>query len=284
VTRRDERFRALEAQLARFAAEVTETTAQLKQVEEERDEYRKLVLHLREEVERLRRGLLGQKAERLPKSDAQLSLAILTMAMAGAGGAPEAEALLEEELVAAHTRRKPVRKPPPADLPKVTIEILPPEVEREGVDKFECIGPDSRQVLERRPAATVVVEVVYKKFVRKDRARRGPTQVLIGETRAGYLEHPRGIVAGIGDRRQLDRLHFSWSKGQMSLLSITRITAWVRRKASRAWFSLTPRGSGSELASIVGDACRSRRELIVENAVLRHQINVLRRRIKRLRS
>ena len=32
------------------------------------------MLHLREENERLKRGLLGQKAERLPKNDAQLSL------------------------------------------------------------------------------------------------------------------------------------------------------------------------------------------------------------------
>jgi len=37
----------------------------------------------------------------------------------------------------------------------------------------------------------------------------------------------------------------------MSLLSITRITAWVRRKASRAWFSLTPRGSAGEFAAFV---------------------------------
>jgi hypothetical protein len=58
----------IEAQLAHFAVQLNETTAQLRKVEEERDEYRKLVLHLKEENERLRRGLLGQKAERLPRN------------------------------------------------------------------------------------------------------------------------------------------------------------------------------------------------------------------------
>jgi hypothetical protein len=37
----------------------------------------------------------------------------------------------------------------------------------------------------------------------------------------------------------------------------------------------------SEIAGIASDAVRSRRELIIENAVLRHQVNVLRRRSKR---
>jgi hypothetical protein len=35
-----------------------------------------------EQVERLKRGLLGQKAERLPKNDAQLSFAIDSLSLA----------------------------------------------------------------------------------------------------------------------------------------------------------------------------------------------------------
>lgn len=180
----DGRVSVLEERLARFAVEVNERTAQLRKVEEERDEYRKLVMLLKEEVERLRRGLLGQKAERLPKNDAQLSLAILGMAMAGAGSSSEAEvaaAAVEEQLVKEHTRRKPVRKPLPAELPRVVIEFVPPEVEREP-DAFECIGSETREVLERRPAATVAVKLVYKKFARKDRDRDAATLVLTPET------------------------------------------------------------------------------------------------------
>ena len=183
-TNSDGRVSVLEAQLAHFAVEVKDTTAQLRKVEEERDEYRKLVMLLKEEVERLRRGLLGQKAERLPRNDAQLSLAILGMAMAGVGSSSEAEAAaaaVEEQLVKEHTRRKPVRKPLPAELPRVVIEFVPPEVEREP-DAFECIGQETREVLERRPAATVAVKLVYKKFARKDRERDGATLVLTPET------------------------------------------------------------------------------------------------------
>jgi isopropylmalate/homocitrate/citramalate synthase len=46
----------------------------------------------------------------------------------------------------------------------------------------------------------------------------------------------------------------------------------------RLWSQLALQRSASELAGVAVDAVRSRRELIIENAVLRHQVNVLRRR------
>jgi len=54
--------------------------------------------------------------------------------MAGADSSSEAEAAaaaVEKQLVKEHTRCKPVRKPLPVELPRVEIEIVPPEVERE---------------------------------------------------------------------------------------------------------------------------------------------------------
>ena len=171
----DERVQALEQQLSAL-------TGEFAKVVEERDEYRKLILHLKEENERLRRGLLGQKAERLPRNDSQLSLALMTLAMSGPGEAPAAELAIEQQLIGTHVRRKPVRKPLPADIPRVPIEILPPEVEREGTDAFERIGVETREVLERRPASTVVVALSYPKFVRKDRDRKLPSEILVGET------------------------------------------------------------------------------------------------------
>jgi hypothetical protein len=42
-----------------------------------------------------------------------------------------------------------------------------------------------------------------------------------------------------------------------------------------------PAESASEIVGAAVDAIRSRRELVIENAVLRHQVNVLRRRSKR---
>jgi transposase len=172
----EQRLAALEAQVATIA--------------EERDEYRKLVLHLREENERLKRGLLGQKAERLPKNDAQLSLLMLGLALGGEAETP-APTPPPEQVVAEHTRAKPVRRPLPDDLPRERIEIEPPEVERDR-EAFELIGTETRAVLERRPSSAVVVEVIYKKYVRKDRDRNGPTEVWAPDRIE--LPIPRGVA------------------------------------------------------------------------------------------
>jgi hypothetical protein len=49
----------------------------------------------------------------------------------------------------------------------------------------------------------------------------------------------------------------------------------------RLWSQLAPRKQAGEIAAVAVDAVRSRRELVLENAVLRNQVNVLRRRSKR---
>jgi transposase len=173
---------------------LTALEAQVAAVAQERDEYRKLVLHLREENERLRRGLLGQKAERLPKNDAQLSLLMLGLAL-GSEATPPAETRVPEtpatQVVGEHTRAKPVRRPLPDDLPRERIELVPPEVERDP-DAFQLIGVDKRSVLERKPSTTIVVEIIYKKFVRKDRDPDGITEIWSADT--VELPIPRGVA------------------------------------------------------------------------------------------
>jgi hypothetical protein len=67
----------------------------------------------------------------------------------------------------------------------------------------------------------------------------------------------------------------------MRLPSVTRIRTWVVGRVGRLWSQLAPRKSASETAGVAVNAARSRRELIIENAVLRHQVNVLRRRGRR---
>lgn len=218
----EQRLQTLEVNLAAVTAE--------------RDEYRKLLLHLREENERLRRGLLGQKAERLPKNDAQLSLAILEMAF----GSQPAGAADDKRMIPAHERRRPTRKPLPADLPRVTIEIKPPEVEREGLDAFVCIDKERREVLERRPASSVVVELVYPKYVRKDRERTG-APVLMAE--AAELPIPRGtagpgmlsetIVRRWWDHQPLHRLEGIYGREGLDIARST-ICTWHEQLAELA--------------------------------------------------
>lgn len=153
----------------------------------EREAYRKLYLEMLEQCRKLERGLLGQKAERLAPDDAQLTLSVLATLLAeresdgGVDLVGEGFALASdddaERRVAAHTRRKPGRKPLPEHLERVEIEVVPPEVEAEGRNAFEQIGSEVAEVLERRPASVVVVRVVRPKFVRKDRERNAETEV-----------------------------------------------------------------------------------------------------------
>jgi putative transposase len=65
------------------------------------------------------------------------------------------------------------------------------------------------------------------------------------------------------------------------LWSALRIRTWILGRVRRLWSQLVPRRSANEIAGVAVDEVRSRRDLIIENAVLRHQVNVLRRHSKR---
>jgi transposase len=164
--------------------------------EQQRDEYRTLYLEAMERCRKLELGLLASKSERRPDDGAQLSLDVLSLVLNERQQAQLADAFAEanaEQDVKGHTRRKPTgRKPLPEHLPRVEIKVLPPEVEKEGLDAFVRIGEDVSETIERRPASFVVARVVRPKFVRKDRERGAETDVLIAET----LELPiaRGLA------------------------------------------------------------------------------------------
>lgn len=161
----------------------------------ERDNYRKLYLELMDRCRKLELGLLASKSERLP-DESQLSLDVLTMMLRERTRADLAAALEGadvEQDVRGHTRRKPTgRKPIPDHLPRVEIVVLPPEVERAGLDAFERIGEEVSETIERRPASLVIARVVRPKFVAKGRQRDAETTVLIGEP--PELPIPKGLA------------------------------------------------------------------------------------------
>ena len=175
---------SLEAKLADFSARLDALSAERKAAVAERDEYRKLYLQTLELCRKLELGLIGQKRERLSGSDAQLTMGMLQMLLGEGRPATPATppAPAAETKVTAHTRVKPTgRKPLPETLPRVDVEVLPPEVQRQGLDAFERIGEDVTETVERRQASFVVVRVRKPKFVAKDRARNAETQVLQAE-------------------------------------------------------------------------------------------------------
>jgi putative transposase len=57
-----------------------------------------------------------------------------------------------------------------------------------------------------------------------------------------------------------------------------KVAAGIGGCARRVWSRLAPMPEAGPTLGLATDACRTRRELLLENAVLRHQINVLRRK------
>jgi transposase len=164
----EDRLLALEEKVASLVAERDETAKQ-------RDEYKKLYLQTMELCRKLELGLL-QKRERHTNDDS-VTMPLLGLMLNGAAtNAPPAP---PPDDVRAHTRAKPTgRKPLPEKLPRVDIEVLPPEVQAAGLDAFERIGEDVTETVERRAASLVVVRVHKPKFVRKDRDKLGECEVM----------------------------------------------------------------------------------------------------------
>ncbi len=184
------------AQVERLLAEREQLVAEREQLVAERERYRDLYLRMLEQCRKLELGILGQKSERLAHHELQMSLSLLSTLLGeqspeGAnpsssdnGAAASADPTSADPTganaqEAKSERSKPTgRKTPPEHLPRVDIEVLPPEVEREGTDAFERIGTEVSETVERRRASLVVVRVSRGKFVRKDRIRNAETEVL----------------------------------------------------------------------------------------------------------
>jgi transposase len=150
---------------------------QLSKVSAERDEYAQLARLLREENERLKRGLVGQKRERFVPSE-QLALEVLATALS----ASEQPLPKKPHPIKAHTRKPPTGRKIPEHLPRMAFEVLPDEVQRLGTDAFERIGEEVSEVVERRVGGLVVVQTVRGKYVLKERAKDAPTTVHIAES------------------------------------------------------------------------------------------------------
>lgn len=164
-------LKELAQRLKELEAAREEMGRKLEQTERERDEYRRVYLALLEAYRKLEAGLFGQKRERFVGGDTeQLTLSLLAMLTNG-GTAPASQPEPEQkQKVEAHERRKPTgRKPLPEHLPRIHVEVLPPEVQRLGLEAFERLGEESSEVVEHRPSSLVVVHTVRPKFVPKQK-------------------------------------------------------------------------------------------------------------------
>jgi transposase len=131
------------------------------------DEYKKQYLLMLEAFRKLELGLVGQKSERFRSGGAQE----VFEAILGALKPLELPSEIQPggARIAAHTRAKPKptgKHPLPEDLPRVEVRVLPPEVEREGLDAFTQIGEDVKETIEKRTASFIVLRTVRPKFKR----------------------------------------------------------------------------------------------------------------------
>ena len=237
--------------LARLQSEVDELRARVEtesaerlKLGEEREQYRRLYMEALERCKTLERGIIaGRKAESYSGQDGQLALQVLEQLLGAepdGAGTPEAEPASRDERP--RPRPKPTgRKPLPEHLPRVEIEVLPPEVEREGLNAFERIGEETRETLEHRPASVVVVRVVRPKFVRRGDATEQEPVVLIAD--APELPIERGLagpgmlsdttVRRWGDHCPTNRLESIYAREGIELARST-ICSWHMQLAELA--------------------------------------------------
>jgi transposase len=151
---------------AQFEEKLNALAERLTAVESERDEYKRQYVLLLEAYRKLEAGLTRHQRERFSDGAEQTTLSLLSMLTGQAQ--PEAAAVEPETTVEAHARAKPTgRKPIPDSLPRITVEVLPLEVQRAGLDAFDRIGEDVCETVEKRPASFVVLRTVRGKYVEK---------------------------------------------------------------------------------------------------------------------
>jgi len=224
----EERLAALETQLSALGAE--------------RDQYKKLYLEMLERCRKLELGILGQKREKLSAGDEQMTLSLLEMMLGRRDAAPEPPP--EKTPVKAHDRAKPTgRKPIPDSLPRVHIEVHPPEVLQKGLDAFDKIGEDVTETVEYRPGSLVVVASHKGKFAPKGRDRLGDNAGTILQAEPPELPIPGGL-AGPGalartvvqrwdDHLPLYRLERIWGREGWELARST-VCGWHEELAGLA--------------------------------------------------
>lgn len=170
-------------------AQLEELKQRLTALEAERDEYKRVYLTLLEAYRKLEAGLVGQKRERFVAGAEKEQLALFLLSMlVGKQAPPDAQI----QSVDAHQRRKPTgRKPLPENLPRIEVEVIPPEVQRHGLDAFERIGEETSETVERRPASVVVVRTVRGKYVPKE---ENPELPKVLQAPAPELPIPRALA------------------------------------------------------------------------------------------
>ena len=168
--------RARDAELAQARAAVSSAEA--------------LIAHLRLSIAKMRRELHGPRSERTARLIDQMELQLeeLEAAVAEDEIATEKAAVAAGAAVAAHPRKRPARKPFPADLPRERVIVPGPTAcGCCGSTRLAKLGEDVTETLEVVPRQWKVVQHVREKFTCRDCEK-------ISQVPAPFHVLPRGFA------------------------------------------------------------------------------------------
>ena len=229
---------------AELEAQVIDLEKRLSRVAHERDEYRKLYELASFELERLRRNLFGQKAERVDPAQTQSALDMVLQMLVGlppqteqtptppnpapgnpappTGGKPKPK----ERKATPHGRQRL-----PEHLPVERIELLPAEALGEMASQLVRIGEEVSETLEWRPASFVRVQIVRPKFAVKGEPERGVFTAPAPEAPIARCMAGPGLLAYVllckyGDHLPLHRQEQIFARFGLALARST-MCGWV---------------------------------------------------------
>lgn len=195
-------------------SEIEQLREELATTRAELEAYRERYQRALERARILELGILtGRKSERLRGDDeAQMSMQLLALLKEAKEDGASVVAVEDEPSDADDDEtgddddgvveggrargRGRARRALPEALPRVEIEVTPPEVQVEGLAAFRRIGEEVSEVVERRPASLVVVRIVRPKYARKDAGPATIAEQLAEETPAA----PAVVIAAPPER------------------------------------------------------------------------------------
>src|SRR5579864_9110717 len=129
-----------------------------------------LIAHLELRIEKLKRELYGQRSERTARLVEQLELELEELVTAASEDELAAQAAEQKsQAVRAFTRKRPVRKPWPADIARERVVIAPPTTcGCCGGSRLAKLGENVTETLEEIPRRFKVIETVREKFTCRD--------------------------------------------------------------------------------------------------------------------
>jgi transposase len=148
-----------------------------------------LIAHLELAIEKLNRELRGQRSERTARLVDQMELQLEELVMAATEDEVVAQAAASRtKSVRPFVRKRPVRKPWPANIERQRVVIDPPTTcSCCGGTRLSKLGEDITETLEEIPRQFIVIETVREKFTCRDCEA-------ISQPPAPFHVTPRGFI------------------------------------------------------------------------------------------